>query len=162
MTKEATVTPTTHRDPARALEVISPLHKAMRQLEHHLGAKSRELGLRGSDAHLLAYVGMYGPCRMVELRRVFGHRPSTMTSLLDRLEARRWLTREPDPDDRRGYLVAATGEGKRTGRRARASAEDLEAAIRERVRARDLEGFHKVLKALGELTEFEPRASSKS
>lgn len=147
---------------AAPLRIISPLHKGIRQLEHHLGERSAELGLRGSDAHLLSYVGMYGPCPLAELRKVFGHRPSTMTSLLDRLEKHGWIERHGDPDDRRSFLVQATPEGKRLGRRARATAEELEEELQERLQPRDLEGFHRVLEVLGEVTGFQPRHSHES
>jgi DNA-binding MarR family transcriptional regulator len=141
------------------LQVISPLHKGIRQLQHCLGERSRELGVRGADAHLLSYVSMYGPCPLTELRRVFGHRPSTLTSLLDRLEGNGWIERRADPRDRRGVRVQATTEGRSLGRRARGLAETLEAEIRARVRPADVEGFRRVLAALGEVSGFEPRQS---
>ena len=68
----------------KPLKVVSPLHKAMRQMSVHLGEAVRDQGIEGADGHLLAYVAAYGPCRIAELRRVFGHKPSTLTSLLDR------------------------------------------------------------------------------
>ncbi len=149
------------KDAAAPLPVISLLYRRMRQLEHHLGLRSQELGIRSADAQLLAYVAVHGPCRMVELRRVFGHRPSTMTSLLDRLESSGWIERAPDPEDRRGLVVAATEAGQELGRRARAEAEELEEAIRQRIRPRDLEGYQRVLRALGEITDFAERGVAK-
>ncbi len=54
--------------------------------------------------------------------------PAGMTNRLDRLEASGLIVRRPDPDDRRGSLVALTPEGRTTADRA---IEDLVAAENE-------------------------------
>ena len=64
-----------------SLRVLSPLHKATRQIEVFLGARMGRLGIRGGGGHLLSYLHGYGPCRVGELQRVFGYRPSTLTSI---------------------------------------------------------------------------------
>ncbi len=52
---------------------------------------------------------------------------STMTGVIDRMEAAGLVERRPDPHDRRHLLVAATAEGSRRG-----------ALLQERLRARVL------------------------
>ena len=111
----------------------------------------------GADGHLLSYVTAYGPSRIAELRRVFGHKPSTLTSLLDRLERRGWIVRSIDPEDRRGFLIETTAAGARVGREACRIVEDFEQDILARVKTKDLDGFQRVLNALGEVSQVQLR-----
>ncbi|MCP4203454.1 MAG: winged helix-turn-helix transcriptional regulator [bacterium] len=141
----------------KPLKVVSPLHKAMRQMSLYLGDAVRAQGMEGADGHLLAFVAAYGPSRIVELRKVFGHKPSTLTSLLDRLERRGWIVRSIDPEDRRGFLIEATAEGARVGRDARKLVEAFEKSILDLVESKDLDGFQRVLDALGEVTQVQLR-----
>lgn len=141
----------------KPLKIVSPLHKAMRQMSLHLGDAVRSHGIEGADGHLLSYVAAYGPSKVAELRRVFGHKPSTLTGLLDRLEGRGWIVRAIDPEDRRGFLIEATAEGAKVGREARRVVEAFEADLLARVRDGDVEAFQRVLDALGEATRVELR-----
>jgi hypothetical protein len=63
------------RDPKRtamALQFLSPLHKASRQLSVYLEAHTRELGVSPSEGHLISYLRSYAPAPVGELVRVFG------------------------------------------------------------------------------------------
>jgi len=51
--------------------------------------------------------------KAVEVGRRAGLEPSTMTSLLDRMEADGLLVRTADPDDRRVQRIELTAEGRR-------------------------------------------------
>jgi len=139
------------------LRVVSPLHKAMRQIAEHLTRKMQEIGAPEKESHLLAFVGVYGPSRVGELRRVFGYQPSTLTSMLDRLESEGLVTRSTDPGDRRSFLIEATPEGRRIGRRARRAVEEFESEILEGIDAKDLEGFRAVMEAVAEGTQVKLR-----
>ena len=141
----------------KPLKIVSPLHKAMRQMSLHLGEAVRSHGIEGADGHLLSYVAAYGPSKVAELRRVFGHKPSTLTGLLDRLERRGWIARAIDHEDRRGFLIEATPDGEKVGREARRVVEEFEADLLARVGAGDLEAFQRVLDALGETTQVQLR-----
>ncbi|RMF19937.1 MAG: MarR family transcriptional regulator [Deltaproteobacteria bacterium] len=50
--------------------------------------------------------------RAVELGRRAGLEPSTMTGLLDRMEADGLIERRPDPNDRRALTIHLTEEGR--------------------------------------------------
>jgi DNA-binding MarR family transcriptional regulator len=73
----------------------------------------------------------------------FGHRRSTLTSVLDHLEQRALIERRTDPGDRRSFIVAPTRAGRTTAatvHRALSAIEDaalagLAAAQRARVEA---------------------------
>ena len=69
-----------------ALEFLSPLHKASRQISMYLEANTKELGVSPLEGHILTYLRKYAPAPINELVRVFGIKQSTFTSLLDRLE----------------------------------------------------------------------------
>lgn len=114
-----------------------------------------EIDAPGWESHLLSYVEIYGPCRVSELRRVFGYQPSTLTSVLDRLEAEGLLSREPNPEDRRSILIDVTALGRRTGRRARAEVEKFEDEILRHVGEEDLTGFRQVMAAIAEVTQVD-------
>jgi len=50
--------------------------------------------------------------KMIELARASGLEPSTMTGLLDRMEREGFVTRVPDPDDRRAQNIMLTDAGR--------------------------------------------------
>lgn len=141
----------------KPLQVVSPLHKAMRQIGEHLTRKMREMGAPEKESHLLSFVEVYGPCRVGELRRVFGYQPSTLTSMLDRLESEGLITRTTDQGDRRSFLIETTAEGRRLGRRVRRVVEEFESEILEGIGTKDLEGFRAVMAAVAEVTQVKLR-----
>lgn len=139
----------------KPLQFVSPLHKASRQLGEYMGADSRAHGVEPGEGHLLSYTTLYGPCPVSRLSRVFGHKPSTLTSMLDRLESRALLERNPNPDDRRSFLVSTTEEGARIATELRARLEAMEDRIYSRIDARDFAGFQSVMRAIAEVTQVD-------
>jgi len=130
------------------LRYLSPIHKAVRQITLYLEPQCSELGVSPAEGHLLSYMRAYAPCPIVEILRVFGTRPSTMTSMLERLADRGLVMREPDPDDRRSVLVSLTREGKGVAERIERMLRDLEGRIGTRVGKRELAGFRTVMGAV--------------
>ncbi len=140
------------------LRIVSPVHKATRQLGEYMAEASRALGVEPSEGHLLSYTLLYGPCPVSELARVFGYAPSTMTGTLDRLEQAGMLTRVPNEADRRSTLIRVTPEGSEVARELRERLERLEAEVVERVGEEGMDGFAKVLSALGDITNIDLKA----
>lgn len=149
------MSPKTPRDPPKPLQFVSPLHKANRQLGEFMEADSRARGVEPGEGHLLSYTTLYGPCPVSRLVRVFGHKPSTLTSMLDRLEERGLVERNPNPDDRRSFLVSTTPEGSRIATELRERLEAMEDGIYRRIDARDLAGFQAVMRAIADLTRVD-------
>lgn len=145
------------RPSVEPLKIVSPVHKAMRQIGEHLVRLMDEIDAPGWESHLLSYVESYGPCRVSELRRVFGYQPSTLTSVLDRLESERLLIRQPNPEDRRSTLIDLTASGRRVARRARKVVEEFELEILGQLSKQDLRGFERVMLAIAEVTQVELR-----
>src|SRR5436309_159881 len=65
------------------LRYLSPIHKATRQIGLFLEPRCAALGVSPAEGHLLSYLRSYAPCPIGEVVRVFGIRPSTMTSMLE-------------------------------------------------------------------------------
>jgi DNA-binding MarR family transcriptional regulator len=67
--------------------------------------------LTPTEASVLMVVARIGPVRMSELAHVEGLNPTMLSRVVAGLVARGVLDRQPDPDDGRAALVAATAEG---------------------------------------------------
>ena len=98
------------------LELVPHIHRATHAIALALAADPA-LEVTQAEAHVLAHLHETGEARISELHARFGHRRSTLTSVLDRLEQRKLVERRSDPDDRRSFIVAPT----RTGRVAAAA-----------------------------------------
>ncbi|MEZ5225487.1 MAG: MarR family transcriptional regulator [Acidimicrobiales bacterium] len=82
--------------------------RAIRQaFDHRLGA----LDLNLTQATMLAYVAEYGPVTQTQIADRNGVGRAATGSTIDRLEARHLVERQPDPADRRVWLVAITAQG---------------------------------------------------
>jgi DNA-binding MarR family transcriptional regulator len=141
-----------------ALRIISPLHKATRQLGIYLEERMAGLGILPGEGHLLSFLASYEPSPISELVRVFGVKKSTLTGRLDRLADRGLITRDVNPDDRRSFLVGLTAKGRRLARRVNQVTEGLEAEIDSRIRRSELTGFERILRAIDEVTAVEVRS----
>ncbi len=139
------------------LRILSPIHKASRQIGLYLEPSMEELALGATGGHLLSYLASYAPCSVGELTRVLGLKRSTMTSVLDRLEERGFLSREVDPDDRRSFRLRLTREGRRIAHRIGGLLRKFEREALSRIRPRDLEGFHSVMATIAEVTQVTVR-----
>lgn len=140
-----------------ALEFLSPLHKASRQITMYLEERTRDLGVSPLEGHVLTYLRKYAPAPVGELARVFGLKQSTLTSLLDRLEGDGLVRREPNPSDRRSLLIHLTGRGRELTARINRMLERLEDDIRARLRRTEASGFHAVMAAVADVTRVQVR-----
>jgi MarR family transcriptional regulator, organic hydroperoxide resistance regulator len=140
-----------------ALDFLSPLHKASRQISVYLESRTRELGVSPIEGHVLTYLRSYTPASIRDLVRVFGIKQSTFTSLLDRLEQDGFVRRSINPEDRRSFLIHITDEGKELAARLNRLLRSLEDDIRERVEGRDVKGFHAVMGAVEDITRVRLR-----
>ena len=84
--------------------LVSVFHK-----EYEEAAAARSL--TGAQAKVLALLRR-GPMPMRRIAQTLSCEPSNITGIVDRLEARGFVTRETDPMDRRVKLVAVTEAGR--------------------------------------------------
>jgi DNA-binding MarR family transcriptional regulator len=124
-----------------ALTIIPQLHKATHQIALFIDRHRDELGVSQAEAHVLAFLSEAGPCSIAELHRSFGHRRSTLTSILNRLEKRALLKREVHPKDRRSYLLRLTATGRPLATKVHRHIERLEQRVAKAVGSKPLAGF---------------------
>ena len=117
-----------------------------------LAVRLAEENLSPSEINALANLAD-GRVRSVgELAAAAGVRPTTLTSLLDRLAKRGYLTRELDPADRRSFLLHLTPLGASAAASAQAAMTAIEQEAASSLTEADLAGFANVLRALREVS----------
>jgi DNA-binding MarR family transcriptional regulator len=135
-------------DAERAGQVIIELQRAT----HAAGVRLEELlsavGLSQGEAHVIALLADGAPHTVGELQRDLGHRPSTLSGILDRLEARGLIRRALNDADRRSFLISLTRTGRTAARTVVDVLQTIEHSALEQVAARDVAGFHVVVRAL--------------
>jgi DNA-binding MarR family transcriptional regulator len=68
-------------------------------------ATSRKLGLSATESECLSFLIIQGVVTPTQLANYTGLTTGSITALLDRLEKARYITRTPNPNDRRGTLI---------------------------------------------------------
>jgi MarR family transcriptional regulator, organic hydroperoxide resistance regulator len=130
--------------------VILALQRATHATLRALADRLTGLDLSPSEINALACLAD-GQVRSVgQLAHDTGTLPTTLTSLLDRLARRGYLTRQLDPADRRSFQVALTEEGRPAAEAARSAMTDLERETLAAIPAADLAGFRAVVHALAQ------------
>lgn len=133
-----------------ARDVLASLHQAAHATVHALGIRLAHLGLTASEQNVLAVLADRQPRAVGELAAATGTRPTTLTSVLDRLEGRDLVTRQLDPADRRSFLIALTAAGHTAARAVHAAVTDLEQTALGGLTDAQLAGFRSVARALTE------------
>ncbi len=128
-------------------DIVAPLERAV----HAVALALASADLTHAETHVLARLAE-GPTAIGDLHRAFGHKRSTLTAVLDRLEAKGLARRAPHPQDRRAVLVALTPAGRPVARRVRGAIARLEREVAAACTPADLTGFRNVLGALTRAT----------
>jgi DNA-binding MarR family transcriptional regulator len=140
---------TTAKDPGSA---ILALHRATHATLHKLTTRLADLNLPAADINALANLADGTGRTVGALATATGTRPSTLTSLLDRLTRRGYIVREADPADRRSFVVRLTPDGLAAAQRAAAAIADLERQALATMTPAQRAGFHAVIDALTEVS----------
>jgi MarR family transcriptional regulator, organic hydroperoxide resistance regulator len=130
--------------------LVAALQRATHATLHSLATTLADLGLSGSEQNVLAQLAGNRVLSISELAAASGTRPSTLTSVLDRLERSGELVRELDRSDRRSFLVRLTPQGRRTAAAVQAAITGLERAALAGLTRQQLAGFFAVTDALTE------------
>jgi DNA-binding MarR family transcriptional regulator len=139
------------------LRLVPPIHRATHRIGLYL-ANLRDDGLSQGEAHILALLASSGPATIAELHRGLAHKRSTLTSILDRLTDRGFITRAVGAEDRRTFLITPTARGRRAAARVHSHLADLERAVARRITSDDLRAFKKVVAAVEDEAHRRTRA----
>jgi DNA-binding MarR family transcriptional regulator len=126
------------------------LQRATHATLHLIATELVDLDLTASEINALANLAG-GPGRTVsQLGAAVGARPTTLTSVLDRLERRGHVTRGTRAGDRRSVLIELTDSGREAAAVITATLAGLEHRALKDLPAEAIAGFHAVLTALTE------------
>lgn len=126
------------------LTLVPLIHRATHRLGLFLADLSDE-GLSQGEAHILARLWASQRATIAELHADLAHKRSTLTSILDRLVDRGYVTRDVGVDDRRTFVIALTPKGAAVARHVDARLRVLERQIAAHVSKADLRAFRKVI-----------------
>ena len=132
--------------------VILALHRATHATLHALTTALADLDLPAADIDVLAILADGAGRTVGALATATATRPSTLTSLLDRLIKRGYIERELDPADRRSFLISLTPTGRAVAQHGAAAIADIERQALAAVTPAQRAGFHTVINALTEVT----------
>ena len=102
--------PASPKDPFSG--VTLSLHRATHVTIHALVKSLATLELGPAEINVLACLAAASPVPAGLLGTATGTKPSTLTSVLDRLAGRGFTAREVDQADRRSFLVSLTPAGR--------------------------------------------------
>jgi len=105
------------------LRIVPVLERATHAVALWLERAFPNPRLTQAEAHVLAHLADHASSSINDLHHRFGHKRSTLTSVLDRLESRGWIRRMAHPTSRRLIQVDLTEAG-------RPIAEEVSAAVR--------------------------------
>ncbi|MCZ2341037.1 MAG: MarR family transcriptional regulator [Bacteroidales bacterium] len=77
-------------------------------LQREMNEELARHGITYPQWQVLAWVAVGGPQSQVELAERMKIEPPTLAGILDRMERAGWISREPDPNDRRRKVVTPT------------------------------------------------------
>jgi DNA-binding MarR family transcriptional regulator len=118
-----------------------------------LAAELVDLDLTASEINALANLADGRGRTVSELGAAVGIRPTTLTSVLDRLERRGHISRGSRPGDRRVVLIELTASGQATADVIRQAISALEARALAALPAGAVAGLRSALEALTEVSE---------
>ena len=136
-------------------ETVPPSRSALLALQrathatlHLLTTKLVDLDLNASEINALANLSDGEGRTVSELGAAVGTKPSTLTSVLDRLERRGHITRSTRASDRRSVLIELTDSGREAAAVITRTLADIEHRSLAALSSAAIEGFHAVLNAL--------------
>jgi DNA-binding MarR family transcriptional regulator len=143
--------------PAKPLRLIPEVHRAT----HRIGIYLDSLGINQGEGHILSHLAAAGDTSIAELHRALAHRRSTLTSILDRLAERQYISRESDPQDRRSFIVRLSKKGKTVAARVHRELAGIEGSVLKGVTENQFQSIVKVLQTLEKTTDQASSRKSK-
>jgi MarR family transcriptional regulator, organic hydroperoxide resistance regulator len=127
------------------------LHRAAQNMRAALDEVARANGLTGArDWLVLSALSSGPPQPQLAVAQAIGLDKTTMTSLLDRMEARGLVTRCTDSHDRRARIAALTDEGRRVQAAVTQARDQVEASLLATFSPREQDLLRELLARLAE------------
>jgi DNA-binding MarR family transcriptional regulator len=136
---------------ASPLQVLSRISRLARHLDLARGAAFAERGLELWEFDVLSALRRSGPPYQLSPGQLVTQTlvtSGTMTNRVDRLAARGFVSRSPDPNDRRGVIVTLTDTGREAVDGALADLLRRERELLARLSAPEREGLSTLLRTL--------------
>ncbi len=137
------------------LELIPHVHRATHRIGLYIG-RLADAEVNQGEAHILAHLKAEGDSTIAELHKAFAHKRSTLTSILDRMAERGWVSREADERDRRTFRVRLTRQGARVASKVYSHLEKLERSVLRGLSEAEMRTFRAVLEKLENKAEEKP------
>ena len=118
------------------------------QISNYMEQGCRQFGLSATEGAVLHFLGNESESSPSKLSRQFDLKPSTLTSMLDRLERKKILKRIPDPNDRRSFQIQLSKKGVVVASRLAEHMKRLEKKVYSFLGKNELRGFWKVMHAV--------------
>jgi MarR family transcriptional repressor of emrRAB len=128
--------------------ILLELQRATHATLHVLSARLKDLDLTPAEINALGVLSDGRERTAGELAAGTGSRPTTLTSVLDRLERRGLIIRGPRPGNRRVVVLTLTAEGSVTAARIRQTMTHFEYEALAALPQETVAAFHTVLEAL--------------
>jgi DNA-binding MarR family transcriptional regulator len=132
------------------VSAVLALQRATHATLQLIAAELADLDLTASEINALANLSDGAGRTVSQLGAAAGTRPTTLTSVLDRLERRGHITRSSRAGDRRSVLIELTDSGRAAAGLIRQTVADLESRALRGVPRGALTGFYAVLAVLTE------------
>lgn len=124
------------------------LQRATHATLHLIAAELVDLGLNASEINALANLADGQGRTVSQLGAAAGTKPTTLTSVLDRLERHGHITRSTRAGDRRSVLIELTDSGRETAAVITQTLAGIERRALDALSPEAVAGFHAVLDAL--------------
>lgn len=121
-------------------------------VDHALDTRSKRMqmrvGITAPQRFFLRIVARFPGISAGEVASIMEVHPSTLTGVLRRLQARKWVVRHDDAEDRRRALLRLTAEGKRYDEMRSGTVEEAVRRALQRSSAADIQASERVLSAV--------------
>lgn len=128
------------------------LDRTARRVKQFAQQRFNELGLEITVDQWLIIKQLYehGPLQQNQLAELVFKDNPTLTRILDLLAQKKLVARDPNPSDRRSFLVGLTKDGKKTVETLRPKISDIRLQAWQGLSQRDFVHFKKVLDTIYE------------
>ena len=133
--------------------ITTRIHQVARQIDLRYADFGRDRNVSAIECHVLDLLHRNDETTSRAISTALGIKPSTMTSMLDRLEDRGLIKRVAAPDDRRTIRVRLTRRGQILAEQLHAEVRRFERKIQSMISRYELRSLWKLVHAVGLATD---------